>query len=284
MSEERSIDRIEAHRSFFATLITFNAGVTGPGNLQMAFASTPREVFLGKGPWKVLTRLGYIETPSDDPAFVYYDAAIAIEPRKNINNGQPSLHALCLAALHVKEGETVTHIGSGTGYYTAILSKLTGPRGSVYAFEIEPELAGRAVRNLMAARNVTVYNRSASEGELPLSDIIYVSAGTTGPLSTWLQALRAGGRLLLPLTPARGAGAMLLVSRNSSGTFEAKFLCSAMFIECSGARDDQLADRLTDSFARGDSKCVRSLRLSSTPDDTCWFEGRAWWLSTGPAM
>jgi protein-L-isoaspartate(D-aspartate) O-methyltransferase len=145
MSEERSKDRIEAFRGFFATLITSNAGVAGPGNLQRAFASTPREDFLGKGPWKVLTRLGYIETPSDDPAFVYYDAAIAIAPQKNINNGQPSLHALCLAALHVNEGETVTHIGSGTGYYTAILSKLTGPHGSVHAFEIESD--GRPERH-----------------------------------------------------------------------------------------------------------------------------------------
>ncbi len=58
MPGEDSKNRIEAYRDFYATLITANAGVTGPSDLKAAFASTPRERFLGKGPWKVLTPVG----------------------------------------------------------------------------------------------------------------------------------------------------------------------------------------------------------------------------------
>jgi protein-L-isoaspartate(D-aspartate) O-methyltransferase len=282
MLSEESEDHSAAYRDFFAAWITSSVGV-GPGHLRAAFASTPRERFLGKGPWKILTSLGYIDTPSDDPAFVYHDAAIALEPQASINNGQPSLHALCLAALNIREGETVTHIGAGTGYYTAILSKLTGPQGCVYAFEIEPGLARRAVSNLADATNVTVYDRSGSEGKLPDSDVVYVSAGATGPQSVWLDALRDGGRLLFPLTATKGTGAMLLVKRRSARAFEATFLCSAVFIGCAGARDEDTARRLSTAFSRGDLKSVQSLKWNSPPDETCWFAGRDWWLSSARA-
>ena len=101
---------LEAHRRFFAELITAKAG-TPKSSLTSAFAATPRERYLGPGPWKVPTERGYISTPSDDPAFLYQDIVVALGEEQQINNGQPALHALCLAALNVKKGEKVVHIG-----------------------------------------------------------------------------------------------------------------------------------------------------------------------------
>ena len=131
------MERLEAHRTFFANLITASVGQQG-GRLTAAFASTFRERFIGPGPWKVLSAAGYIETPSDDPAFLYQNLAVALLPEKRINNGEPILHAACLASLDIKEGETIVHVGAGSGYYTAVLAKLTGPSGQVFAYEIEP--------------------------------------------------------------------------------------------------------------------------------------------------
>ena len=51
---------------------------------------------------------------------------VAIDAERGINNGQPSLHAQSIAALELKEGETVVQIGAGAGYYTAILAELVG--------------------------------------------------------------------------------------------------------------------------------------------------------------
>jgi len=93
------MDRLEAHRIWFARLVTANAGVPGTDRrLIESFASTPRERFVGPGPWKVFTRLGYIQTPSDDPALLYQDVTVALKSAEQINNGQPTLHAVCLAA------------------------------------------------------------------------------------------------------------------------------------------------------------------------------------------
>jgi protein-L-isoaspartate O-methyltransferase len=47
---------------------------------------------------------------------------------------------------------------------------------------------------------------------------IYVSAGATAPPDIWLDALREGGRLVLPLAPAEGVGGtLLIVSRGRTG-------------------------------------------------------------------
>ena len=122
-----------------------------------------------------------------------------------INNGQPVLHAVGLSALNPQPGETAIHIGAGTGYYTAVLARLMGPSGKVFAYEIEPALAELATANLADMENVTVYQRSGAEGTLPACNLIYVNAGATAPLDIWLDALLPGGRLLFrsrPMGPA----------------------------------------------------------------------------------
>ena len=119
------MERLEAHRAFFASLITTQAGVPNT-RLTEAFAATPRERFLGPGPWKIFTGGGYITTPTDDPAFLYQDVTVALSEASKINNGQPVLHAVGLSALNPQPGETAIHIGAGTGYYTAILARLSG--------------------------------------------------------------------------------------------------------------------------------------------------------------
>lgn len=279
------MDRLEAHRHFYADFVTTSARAAKNERLRDAFASTPRERFVGAGPWKVYAGGDYVETPSDDPAFLYQDVLVALAPERRIHNGPPVVHAINLAALNVKQGEKVLHIGSGTGYYTAVLARLTGALGTIVAFEIEHHLAQSAIQNLSDLSNVTVQERSGSEAPLPMCDAIYVNAAATAPLNVWLDALQLNGRLLFPLTPADGpggmpgTGGMLLVTRNDSDSFDARFVCPTRFVSCVGARDEETAQKLSVAFKRGDFRNVRSLRRNSQPDDSCWCAGNGWWLS-----
>lgn len=197
-----------------------------------------------------------------------------------MNNGQPSLHALCLNALVPREGERCVHVGAGTGYYTAVLASVVGENGRVDAFEIDPELAARAAANLECYAHVQTHARSGAEAPLPDCDVLYVSAASAEPLDVWLDALRGGGRLLFPLEPEGEGGLMLLVRRYTEQFYGARFICGVQFVSCIGAQDLGATRALADAFKRGDARLVKSLYRNDCPDDSCWLAGRGWWLSS----
>jgi protein-L-isoaspartate(D-aspartate) O-methyltransferase len=275
-----TMDRMQAHRIFFARLVTANAGIAPGSELEAALATTPREDFVGPPPWKIFTRSGYVESPADDPALLYQDVVVSLGSEGPFNNGQPTLHAFCLAALDPKKGERVVHVGAGTGYYTTLLAKLVGATGAVDAYEIEQEFAQRAAKRLVEFPHVTVHNRSGAEGPLSSCDVLYVNAGATGPQNVWLDALRPNGRLLFPMTPAEGAGAMLLITKQEDKGFAARFLLQAQFVPCTGARDETREQKLSGAFRNGGWVNVKSLHRNSAVDESCWFAGDGWWLST----
>jgi protein-L-isoaspartate(D-aspartate) O-methyltransferase len=276
-----SDERLLPFRRLYADLLTAPLKGSAAERLRDAFLAIPRERFLGPGPWRVLAGGGYVVTPSDDPALIYQDVVVALAVEQGINNGQPSLHALSLAALDPSPGDKVLHVGVGTGYYTAILARLVEPEGSVQGFEIDPSLSRRAAGLLLDKPNIVIHNRSGATGPLPQSDVIYVNAGATHPAEAWLDGLRPGGRLLFPLTPDEGWGGMLLVKAVSRG-FEAAIVTSAMFIGCQGLREAEAEQRTRQAFAHGDAGKVRSLRRGTKPDESCWLAWDGCWLTTAP--
>lgn len=277
------VKSIEEHRRFYAEFIVRSAGFNDQ-RLIDAFASVAREHFLGPGPWPVFVGSGYIPTVDDDPRSIYHDVLVGLATDRKINNGQPSLHAGCIASAAPKLGDHVIHVGAGTGYYTAILSTLVGPEGHVLALEIEPDVAARAGTNLAGSPNVQVELGSANHRELPPCDLIYASAGATHPPGQWLDALRVGGRLVVPLTPNEGFGVMLMVTRRTQIAYEARALMRASFIPCIGARDDAASASLTRALERQSLQEVRSLCRDRQPDGSTWCVGEDWWLSTSPAL
>jgi protein-L-isoaspartate(D-aspartate) O-methyltransferase len=275
-------DRIVERRQAYAADIVRRAGVSDP-RIEAAFAAVPREDFAGAPPWRIGSGGLFGLSSSDDPARLYEDVLIAIDAGRGINNGQPSLHAQSIAALELKEGETVVQIGAGAGYYTAILAELVGPKGRVIAYEIEPDIAARAAANLARYPQVEVRARSGVE-DLPLADAIYVNAAASHPLRAWLDALKPGGRLVFPLHGARSSGSMLMVTRPARGdAWPARFLSPVVFIACEGAQDSAMARKLDEAFRRGGSERVRSLRFDAAPSRSDWLRGDGWALSTEAA-
>ncbi|TGP55192.1 protein-L-isoaspartate O-methyltransferase [bacterium M00.F.Ca.ET.230.01.1.1] len=266
-------------RRFYARLMAAHAQSADP-RIEEVFASVPREDFLGPGPWTVFAGKGRFETPSADPAYIYQNVLVVLDADKGINNGEPILHAMWLGKVAPKPGETVTHIGAGTGYYTALLARLVEPGGSVIAFELEADLAARAKANLARYANVEVIHGDAVTNPLQPSDIIYVNAGVVAPPAAWLKVLKPGGRMILPWRPSETVGLAVLVTRRENG-FACQPFMGSWFIPCVGAPVAGVAARIP---TRERAARTRSIWLTKdkAPDRTAtaifgdvWFSSRA---------
>jgi protein-L-isoaspartate(D-aspartate) O-methyltransferase len=215
---------------------------------------------------------------------VYQDVLIELDGTKGINNGEPSLWALCFEQLGVRAGDHALHLGCGTGYYTAILAELIGREGRITAVEIEEELAERAREALEPWPQVKVAHGDGSRGPFEAADEIVVSAGVTHPLPAWLEAVKPGGRLLLPMTASGGSGVMTLLTRRSVESFAARFLCGVRFIDFSGARDPEVSRQLEKALWRDHGEAVRSLRCDEhEQEQSCWLHGAGWCFSAREA-
>jgi protein-L-isoaspartate(D-aspartate) O-methyltransferase len=277
-------------RRAYAKRVIFAAGVTDR-RVEAAFAAVPREAFLGPGPWQVVrffsfsaTR-GYVRTPSTNPVYVYDDLVVAILPERNLNNGQPSLHAWLMASAAPKAGDHIVHIGTGSGYYTAILAHLAGRRGSVTAIEYDPELAALTARNLRQWSNAAAINGDGTTIDFAPADVIYVNAGATHPLAHWLDRLADGGRLILPVTAAGFPmgdvrhGAVFRIERNGDD-YPTRRISAVAIFPCAGGRNAEEEAALTVAFTKGGAENVTRLhRHNDVPEADCWLRGKGWCLA-----
>ena len=132
-------------------------------------------------------------------------------------NSQPWTVQFMLDLLRVPEGGTVLDVGSGSGWTTALLAHLTGPKGAVTGVDVVPELVEMGRRNL-AGLNLgwatvvpAVPDRLGLPDEAPF-DRILVSA-EPGDIPEALEAqLAVGGRMVLP-----ASGVMWVVDRDYEG-------------------------------------------------------------------
>jgi protein-L-isoaspartate(D-aspartate) O-methyltransferase len=254
--------------------------------LVWAFAKVPREHFLGPGPWQVKSPgfEGYWTTTDADPRRLYHNILVAIDSSRQLNNGHPSFLASLIDRLEVKPVDRVIHVGCGTGYYTAIMAEVVGREGHVTAIEIDTQLAARARDNLNYFPNVEVIEGDGGEIDAGPADAILINAGATHPRSVWLESLRIGGRLLVPLTVTEetdngGEGRVLKVTRKPGG-LTACFISGVGIFSFVGGRDAELNQRLKEAFERDDWKSVQSLRREPhEPADTCWLHADNFCLS-----
>jgi protein-L-isoaspartate(D-aspartate) O-methyltransferase len=286
------VSELAKSRRRFADELRATAHLTSDALVE-AFAQVPRERFVGHGPWQICDfaddgSWSYHTTDSADPSHVYRDVLIGIDPARGLNNGEPSSLAGWIESLTLRLGETVVHIGSGTGYYTAILAELVGPSGTVLACEIDPTLAVRAEENLRPWNQVTVSPMDGSELPFGECDAIFVNCGVTHPSLTWLTRLRMGGRLLLPVTVSSnetdvGRGAMFLITKRAVG-FAARYLSSVGIFPCSGGRSEAL-NQVLHAKTKESWRSVHSVRIDQHVEDgSCWLHTDMCCLSVAPAQ
>ena len=285
MLNELDID-LDMARKWFAEDIREVAPVLHNQAIVDAFATVPREHFLGAGPWGVHSRLaiGDIhQSATASPHHLYHDVLVAIDEASGINNGLPSLWARVFDNLDIKVGATVLQVGAGVGYYTAILAELVGPQGRVIAYEIESDLAERSKKNLCHYPNVEVICGDATKAaRIPKLDALFACAGVTHVPMRWLDSLNESGQLVLPYTGEDHSGFLLHLTKYA-GKLLIRSLGPVRFYHCAGARSDVEAQAITQAMkaSAGHTPDIGCYHLGAPAKDgeNVWVAGQSYWIS-----
>ena len=128
----------------------------------------------------------------------YEDSALPIGNGQTIS--QPSIHARYLELLKLTGNEKVLEIGTGSGYQTALLSRLAS---QVFSIErIAPLLdKAREVLKEMGANNISFMLGDGTLGwrQFAPFDAILVGAAAPDIPEAYMEQLAENGRLLIPL-------------------------------------------------------------------------------------
>ena len=130
------------------------------------------------------------------------DQAISIGRGQTIS--QPLTVAFMLERLQPEPGDKILDVGSGSGWTSALLGQIVGPKGMVIAIEAIPELKE------FGERNAAKYNKGQIQfilgdgskgylGESPYDRILCSAAAQEKIPEFWKQQLEIGGRIVTPV-------------------------------------------------------------------------------------
>ena len=143
----------------------------------------------------------HIYVPQKIRHLAYEDAPLPIGGGQTIS--APHMVAIMCDALRLKPGEKVLEIGAGSGYNAAVMSRIVGETGKIYSVERIESVAKNAVSNLRedGRTNVKVV---VGDGTLGLPDYapydaIAVACASPEVPETFLDQIREGGRILIPI-------------------------------------------------------------------------------------
>jgi protein-L-isoaspartate(D-aspartate) O-methyltransferase len=181
-----------------------------------AMAEVPREHFV----------------PQQVRASAYNDSALPIGHEQTIS--QPWVVAAICQALHLRGGEVLLEIGTGSGYSAAVLARLAG---RVISVERVPELGETAASKLeeLGVGNVQVIVGDGSRGhpdEAPY-DAIAVHAATPEAPHSLLAELATDGRLVVPI--ATGSADLLMAFIRENGDLRQETIGPCRFVPLIGA-------------------------------------------------
>ena len=224
---------------------------TGPSERTLeAMARVPRHELVPVF-WALPTMLGltddameYHHGDVDGLEYLHdIDRAVAINKVSGATGGTtstasaPRLLAAQADLLALEPGMSVLEIGTGPGYFAALLSELVGGHGRVVSLDIDAEVVAGAARRLGALgyANVTAIARDGHGGaaEHAPFDRIVGSVGCNDVAAAWIAQLAPDGFALIPLSHG-AVHPMVRVDANGEGAITTR----SGYVKIQGRQDD----------------------------------------------
>ena len=164
-------------------------------------------------------------------AQAYEDHPLPIAGNQTIS--QPYIVALMTELADLTPSEKVLEIGTGSGYQSAVLSRLAR---EVYSIEIVPELARASAERLrqLGYSNVTVREGDGYRGwaEHAPFDAILVTAAPDRIPQPLLDQLAPGGRMVIPV--GSFFQELKVLSKDKNGNITEKDILPVRFVPMTG--------------------------------------------------
>lgn len=186
---------------------------------------------------RVLQAMGAVPrerfVPVGEQRFAYADRALPIGHGQTIS--QPYVVAVMLQALELGPDDELLEVGAGSGYAVAVASLLC--RRAIGIERVVP-LAEEASARLteLGYTNATVVAGDGTAGTVaaPPVDAILVSAAGPEVPPVLVDALRPGGRLVMPVGARRDGQQLVRLRRPASGPMVEEDLGGVAFVPLIG--------------------------------------------------
>lgn len=167
----------------------------------------------------------------EDKKKAYEDYPLSIGENQTIS--QPYMVALMTECLELSSNDKVLEIGTGSGYQTAILAKLSGEVYTVERF-VTLSLNAKRILDSLGILNVKykVGDGTKSWSEYSPYDKITVTAGAPKIPEPLIAQLKDDGVLVIPLDT--DGSQMLTVVKKVKGNIEKKQICACTFVPLVG--------------------------------------------------
>jgi len=158
--------------------------------------------------------------PEDYQGLVFADMEIPLGGGAKMFS--PKIEGRILDAVNIQSDETVLEIGTGSGYFTAVLSTLAN---SVVSIEIDQTLSTSAKNNLksLAINNVDLRTEDASTADFSGQkyDVIILGCSLNAQSQQLNELLNIGGRLFA-IIGSKNKMQATLITRISDNEWEEK--------------------------------------------------------------
>lgn len=191
-------------------------GISDP-HILAAFRAVPRHLFVAPV----------------NAEHAYGDFPIPIAAGQTIS--QPFVVAAMIEAAEIKPGDHVLEVGSGSGYATAIISRIAGDVIGIERHQVLADLGRERLQRLGYA-NAKIVHADGTQGwpdEAPYDAIIASATGTHLP-DPFIAQLKTGGRIVMPIGGQESFQQLVKATRREDGTMDRADLRPVRFVPLIG--------------------------------------------------